>query len=459
MSTRDGGIVTHLRTLGLVALAGAAVACATTRPERSMAVTTEDGRLVPLDSVTISYTVGGVRVIHRPNFANDVVAAQLYLLGGTRQLTPATQGIESLLLQASEYGTATYPGEAARAAWARTGSQLTIDATTDWTRYGFRGIRQEFDSSWNVFADRLMHPSLGAKDVALVRARASARIRQRMDNPDGYVSLLADSVAYAGHPYALQPDGTEASLAALDSAALARYVAEQMVTSRMLLVVVGNVSRAQVEAAVTRTLAALPAGAYVWTLPPVRPRTASSVALMPRPLATNYVLGYFDGPPASDPDYPAFRVATALLSARINYAVREQRGLSYTAGAPFLERGVAAGGVYVTTTAPGRVLPIIKAQVDSIRRLSYEGVSMRYFTDQFVLDYLAENMNSVAQADFLARAQLYRGDYRKATQAMEEIRGVTAPRVKAAATRYFAGVRFVYLGDTTRVQRAAFTAF
>ena len=42
---------------------------------------------------------------------------------------------------------------------------------------------------------------------------------------------------------------------------------------------------------------------------------------------------------------------------------------------------------------------------------------------------------------------------------MEEIRNVTAPRVKAAATRYFAGVRFVYLGDTTRVQRAAFTAF
>jgi zinc protease len=449
----------RLRAIALLAIAGAVSACASTRPERSMAVTAEDGRLLPLDSVTISYTVGGVRVIHRPNFANDVVAARLYLLGGTRQLTPSTQGVELLLLQASEYGTAKYPGDEARAAWARTGSQLTIDPSADWTMFGFRGIRQEFDSSWNVFADRLMRPTLNSRDVTLVRDRAIARIRQWLDNPDGYVTLVADSVAFAGHPYGLQPGGTEASLVTLDSAALAKYLAEQMVTSRMLLVVVGNVGRDQVESAVTRTLATLPGGSYVWTLPPPFPRTASSVAMFPRAIATNYVLGYFDGPAPSDPDWAAFRVATALLSSRINYAVREQRGLSYAASAPFIERGFASGGVYVTTTAPARVLPIIKAQVDSIRRLPAESLNMRYFTDQFVLEYLAENMTNSAQADFLARAELYRGDYRKATQAMEEIRNVTGSRVRVAAARYFSGFRFVYLGDTTRAPRAAFTSF
>lgn len=441
--------------LGIVLLGAG---CASARPEQRMAVTTAEGRLVPLDSVTTSYTVGGVRVIQRPNYANDAVAVNLYLLGGTRQLTPATQGVESLLLHVAEYGSASYPRGVSRTAWGLTGSRLVIDPESDWTLYGFRGIRQEFDSSWNILADRLMHPTLQPADVELVRSRLIARIRQRKDDPDGYVSLLADSVAFWGHPYGLQPDGTEAALAALDSAALARYAAEQMVTSRMLLVVVGEVPRQTIEAAIQRTLAKLPAGSYTWTLPALKTRTASDVAFVPRSLATNYVLGFFQGPPTSADDYPAFRVAVAFLSSMINHSVREERGLSYSAMAPYLERGITTGAIYVTTTQPARVMPIIRAQIDTLRNIP-SGISLHYFTDQFIMDYFAENMTNAAQADFLARAQLYRGDYHRATQSMEDLRGVGVYQMRTAASRYFRNIHFVYIGDTTRVERKAFTAF
>ena len=86
-----------IRSLGRVAAALLLVGCASARPEQKMSVTAADGRLVPLDSITTSFTVGGVHVILRPNYATDAVAVNLYLLGGTRQLTPATQGIEPLL--------------------------------------------------------------------------------------------------------------------------------------------------------------------------------------------------------------------------------------------------------------------------------------------------------------------------------------------------------------------------
>ena len=46
------------------------------------------------DTATTSFDVNGVKVILRRNTANDVVAANVYLLGGTQQLSPATQGIE-----------------------------------------------------------------------------------------------------------------------------------------------------------------------------------------------------------------------------------------------------------------------------------------------------------------------------------------------------------------------------
>jgi len=449
----------HGSTAFVVAASLTIAGCATTRPEKTLTATTEDGNLVPLDSVTFSYDVGGVHVIQRPSFGNDVVSVHLYLLGGTRQLTPATQGIEKLLLRTSEYGTAKYPGYATRTAWARTGSQLLISADDDWTLFGFRGVHQEFDSSWNVFAERVMHPTLAAKDVAIVRSQLIGGIRQRIDDPDSYAMMLADSVAFAGHPYGLQTGGTEASLTSLDSAALARYQATQMVTSRMLLVVVGNLARPQLEAAVGRTLAKLPAGDYVWTLPELLPASPSSVTMIQRPIATDYILGLFQGPPASANDYAALRVATALLSSQMHNEIREERGLSYAAAAPYIERGIGTGAVYVSTSAPATVLPMIRKTMKDMKQLDWGALSMRYFTDQFVMDFLAENMTSAAQADFLARAQLYRGDYHLAGKSMEELRHLSSTQLRSASRRYFQNIHFVYLGDTTRVSRAAFEGF
>lgn len=444
---------------GVAAMGG----CATARPEDALALTRADGQVVPLDSGTVAFTVGGVRVIHRANFATDVVAANLYLLGGARQLEPATQGVEALLLSAGEYGTVGYPGGAWRAAWGATGSQFGIDAGADWTLVAFRGVRGDFDASWDAFADRVMRPTLAPAAVAAARARLVARLRARRTSPDGLTFALADSVGYAGHPYTLRPEGTEAALAALDSAAVARYHAGAMVGSRMLLVVVGGIGRPAVEAAVRRTLARLPAGDYRWALPApaARPngRRAESpaVTFVARPSATNYVLGLFEGPPASAPDAPAFRVATAFLSARMHQAVRVERGMSYAAYAPYFDRGVTGAGVYMSTTAPAAALPVVRAQLDELRRESVPAASMRFFTQQFVTGYIAENMTSAAQADVLARAQLYQGDYRTASTAMDALRRVSGSDVRAAARRYLTHPRFVYVGDTTRVQRTAFS--
>src|ERR1041385_2184460 len=84
------------------------------------------------DTATSQFDVNGLRVILRRNTATDVVAANLYLLGGTRQVSPATQGIETFLLAASERGTAKYPRELTRQRLARLGSTISIGPSEDW---------------------------------------------------------------------------------------------------------------------------------------------------------------------------------------------------------------------------------------------------------------------------------------------------------------------------------------
>lgn len=441
------------------AVAGVVGGCASAHPERQLEVATQSGRLVPLDSVTASYTVGDVHVIQRPNYANDVVAVRLYLLGGRRQLTPATQGIETMLVRTSKYGTAKYPGDSVRKVWARTGSDFLLEPSDDWTVVGFRAVTSEFDSSWSVFADRLMHPALAAASVALVRNQMLSALRERVLDPDGYLRLLSDSVTFFGKAYGLDPSGSEASLGALDSTALAAYERTQVVTSRMLLVVVGNVDRATVERNVAATLATLPKGAYAWSLPHDSSSVPVPVVMRARPTATNYLLGVFQGPPASAKDYAAFRVATAMLSSFVGDMVRDQHRLSYAADAPYVDRGIAQGGVYVSTSQPAKVLPMIKGVIDSVEHIPPMYFGIHSFTDSFIFDYLAENSTDDAQADFLARAQLYRGDYKAATDAMEDLRHVNTSDVRQAARRYFSHIQFVYVGDTTRVTRQDFATF
>ena len=97
--------------------------------------------LTAADTSTSEFDADGVHVILRHNNASDVIAANLYLLGGVQQLTPATEGIEAFLLAASERGTKRYPKDALRVATNKTGSVITIEPEDDWTVFGLHATR------------------------------------------------------------------------------------------------------------------------------------------------------------------------------------------------------------------------------------------------------------------------------------------------------------------------------
>jgi len=400
----------------------------------------------------MAYEVSGLRVIQRVNRATDVVAVRLYLLGGTRQLTEGTAGIEALLLRASEYGTERYPGEEARRAMARTGSIVSLDADADWSVVGFTGLAQDVDAAWDVLADRVMRPTLSAQAVAQARGKLVTRAHNRYTDPDQRIHVLASQALFPDHPYALDPEGTEVSLAGITAERLQGYAREQIVTSRLLLVIVGNVERAHAESLVTATLGRLPRGDYHWTLPPAAPKLQARWLVEHRAIPTNYMLGYFTGPPATERGYWAFRVATALLSSEIHHDVRTRRSLSYAAYAPFIDRAVPMGGAYASTPRPDQVLPLIVAAVQRLQQDEIDYFELSRFLDGYTFDYLAENASAADQADFLARAELYLGSYRRGDDFVKRLRSVTPGDVQNVALRYMSKIQYAYLGDTTRMR-------
>src|SRR5438128_6946246 len=176
-----------------------------------------------LASATTRFDVSGIHVILRQNNANNVVAANLYVLGGARQVTEANAGIEPILLDVSERGTQHYPKNALRRAMSRLGSEIVIAPNADWTMFGIRSSTEVFDSTWSIFADRVMHPTLAKAEINVVKAQYLSGIRQRRDDPDALADYLADSITYAGHPYSVSVVGNERSIPTIDSAALRDY--------------------------------------------------------------------------------------------------------------------------------------------------------------------------------------------------------------------------------------------
>jgi zinc protease len=296
-----------------------------------------------------------------------------------------------------------------------------------------------------------MNPTLDSADVELVRAQLLAAASQQRLHPDAELRIVADSLLFAGHPYALSPDGTEQSLSSIQRSTLRSYQQTQFVKSRMLLVVVGNMARAHLEALVRSSLAKLPLGNYRWNPPPPVENNHRALVVESQALPTNYIIGYYAGPPASSNDYNALRIATAVLSGRFFTEIRSKRNLSYAVEAPFVERAIATGGVYVTTVAPEQTLRLMRAEIDELQNELVDPNGLQRLVQQFITDYFLKNETDADQANFIARGALYQGDYRAADEFVDELRRVRPDDVRRVAREYMRNFRFVYIGNPEKL--------
>jgi zinc protease len=412
-----------------------------------------------MTALTTSFDVSGVQVILRQNSANNVVAANLYLLGGARQVTEANAGIEPILLDVSERGTRQYPKNTLRRAMAKLGSEIVIAPSPDWTMFGIRSSTEVFDSTWAIFADRVMRPTLAKSEISVVKAQYLSGIRQRRDDPDALADLLADSITFVGHPYAVSVGGNEKSIQAIDSAALRDYQLTQFVTSRMLLVIVGNIDRAHIERLVNKSIGQLPRGSYAWTAPPRVPESPTAIVIARRQLPTNYILGYYSGPLAKGEDYQALRVATSVLTGRMFAEIRTRQNLTYDVHAPFVDRAATLGGLYVTTVSPDTALKLMRAAIVDLQQGMLDPAGLKQLEEQFITEYFLDNETNAAQADFLARSQLYGGDYREADRFVDELKSVTPEAIQRVARKYMKGFRFAYVGDPSKLNPRTISLF
>lgn len=411
------------------------------------------------DTATVSeFEVAGIPVIYKPVLGNEVVAVRLYLDGGSANLTPETAGIERFLAAAAVRGTEKYSRDEFAALSAATGTAMGADPNPDYTMFALQAVSAHWDTAWDLFTQAVLHPTFPADEVELVRAQIVNQLKARVDNPDAYLPVLANDVMYRGHPYALDPAGTVEAIEGIQVADLQRWHGERLTKENLLLVVVGNVPRTDLEAKIAASFGALPAtGGAAGTIPPLAP-AGPAVEVTQRDLPTNYVRGEFSTPHPGDPDYAAIRVAIDILSDRLNEEVRTKRNLSYAVFAALSQRRANYGLIYVTAVEPDTTLEVMLHEIERLKTEPITAERLAENVNVFLTLYWLGQETNMGQAATLGTFEVVGDGWANAAEFVRRVQAVTPADIQRVAETYLKGIRFAIIGNPDGIDRALFTS-
>lgn len=408
------------------------------------------------DNSVTEFDVNGLKVIFKRRPSSPTVSAGLFTRGGVRNQTAQNAGIEALTLSTASESSKKYPREVLRKDLARTGSSISAGAAYDFGVISLTSTRQNFDSSWDIFTDVILNPSFTPEDFQIVRERTLTGLRNESVSPDSSLAALEDKIVYAGHPYANSPNGTIETVSRLKIEDLRAYHKALLQSSRLLLVIVGDLEPQAVQKQVTASFGRLTRGTYKeQSLAPIG-FTQASVDINERSIPTNYVKGIFAAPSVKDPDYHAMRVAISILQGRVYQEVRVRRNLSYAPNAEMGDNAANTANIYVTSTDANTAVDVMLKEVKSMRTDPVDEGGFIGVPGFFLTTYYIKQETNAAQVAELARYELIGGGWRNSLEFLNGIRNVKPKDVQAAANKYMKNIRFVVIGNPATVNKSIF---
>lgn len=402
------------------------------------------------------FEVNGLKVLVKRRVNAPTVAAGLYIRGGARNITDKNAGIENLMLDAATEGSKKFPRELLRREIARTGSGIGASAGNDYSVLSLAVTRQNFDRLWEIFADIAVNPTFSTEAVEYARAQIITGLREQETDNDNFLQILQDRIVYANHPYSNEVSGTIENISRFSAKDLSDYHQKTMQTSRLLLVIVGDVDAKDIQTRVTATLGKLPRGDYKETPYPALDFSKPTLDVTSRTLPTNYVQGVFNAPSLDNPDYYAMRIATTILQSLVYQEVRVKRQLSYAPNAELDSNATNTGKIYVTAVDANEAVKVMLEQVKELKNKELNDEYIANIAGFFLTLYYIEQQTNAAQVAELAKYELIGGGWRNSFEFLSRVRRVSASDVNAAANKYMKNFRFVVVGNPSAINRKIF---
>jgi predicted Zn-dependent peptidase len=318
-------------------------------------------------------------------------------------------------------------------------------------------IRSDFETVWPLYADALSGPRFDAKEFERIRQDAINEIKANESQPDYAIDKYARKLAFAGKNYAKDPEGTEVTIKQLSVTETKAHYQSILTRSRIFMVVVGEIDRAELEKKLGELIKKIPAGKPVQFKKEAYQPVKHSFSAAQKDFATNYIKGVTGGPLPGSADFDAYNLAMRIFANKYFIEVRTKNGLSYAPGAWFDGSMTATANISVSTTEPDKYIAVTQALIDKLKAEGFSEEEVRNEKIGYVTGfYYRQEMNS-SQASSLANNEALFGNWRRALSIKDEINKVSLDDINSAFRKYMSNITWAYMGNPAKVDPKKFT--
>ena len=401
--------------------------------------------------------IDGIKVIYKPS-TKDIISVALYVRGGTTNYSKEQEGIESLTMSVlAESGSQKYPRDQFHSMLESMGTTVSAGSGPDASKVNMDCLKSKWDQSWDIFADMVMHPTFDENTFTNKKDEAVNNLKQAESDPDSHIDDLINVEVYKGTSYNKMVEGTESSLTKLTLDDLKKYYSSLVAKNKLFVVIVGNLSEADIKAKVSM-LKGIPMGAATAVASTdKRPDfSSSSIFKEDRKLATNYIKGIMDCPAPGSADYMAMKIAVQILSDRLFLEIRTKRNLSYAPYSYVAGQKNPYSAMYVSTTDPAQSVQVMTDEVKKIRQNGFDAKELTDKKEQYLTRYYMNLETNNALAATIGDNENL-SSWKTATKVLDEVQKLKLEDINLAFKKYTKAIRWLYLGDTSNLDEKVFT--
>lgn len=398
-----------------------------------------------------AFEMKGVHVILYPS-DNEIVSVIMGVEGGFASgetQNPALTEFTADVVTSS--GSTSFPKEKMRRFLAQTSTTITGSGDYRGMSFSMTTPRSTFMRSWDIMASMITDPAFDSVEFRNIREQRIAEAKRRWSNPESQASIIADSLVKLGNPtlgrYITQADVEKVTIPMMQK--LMKQGAER---SRILVVVVGKVTREEVEKKL-QVFTALSGGSYkrpkIQALKAARKPVVEVADRSGSP--TTYVYGSFAGPPASDADFWPLQIGLRHLRGILFEEVRTKRNLSYAPGSGLSSTlGQSHGSISVSSVLPDSAITVMLHELEKMRTGQIDEEELNNSKQVFLTSYYMRQMTNSGIANAIYSAQRNAGDWRHAFS-LDAIAQVNKASVQRAFNKYAKNLQFGIVGNRSKV--------
>jgi zinc protease len=384
----------------------------------------------------------GLPILVRPRPGASITHLGLYSLGGSVEEREDSAGLTTLTARTMLKGTKTRSAEQIAEDSEMLGASLGASVGRESFGWGVSVPALNAALAFELLADVIQNATLSESAIETERAVALSELALLRDDMYRFPMRLANTTAFAGHPYGVPTLGTEESLRSLDANTIMEWYQAKVLSAPAVVIVVGNVDPDTIAAIVARELRTLNVRALTPMSPPQWP-VQGGRALERRDKAQTALVMAFPGPSRLDEDRFAAGITATIasgLGGRFFDELRDKRSLAYTVHAFASEYRDAGMFVSYIATSPEKEDIARDGLLAEFAKLREAPVSEdeleRAKTYTIGSHAIRQESGAAILADILD-AWLFGRGLIELDEFEEKVRAVTAEQIQRLARTYF----------------------